>query len=353
MLTGFSTDHQKLLGILVEAGAQHGKRLFVVGGMVRDLLRGAALKDPDLDIVVEGDAREFARAIHGRLGGALKEFPDFFSAKIVNPSLDSSFEEVDFASTRTETYNKPGALPVIELATIEEDLRRRDFTINSMAIELRDFLELVSGKAPPNNVAVLDPYGGKADLGNRLVRILHARSFIDDPTRLFRGCRYVARIGGNFHPETTLALKSAIASGALQTISRFRTLTELRKIAFDEAAEQALMVATQNGLLKASLRITDEASLVLKRALSRMSRHIDFADIDGRTNVFHQIIGCICGTKELESLSLGKKNIAAIVTSTEACRGVPLEALGTAQLIIRAIISPAEEPVIVAQLGEA
>ena len=352
MLTAFSTDHKRLLGILVEAGIHQGKRLFVVGGMVRDLLRGADLKDPDLDVVVEGDARDFARIVHLQLGGTLKEFPDFLSAKIINPSLDTAFEEVDFASTRTETYNKPGALPTIKLATIEDDLRRRDFTINSMAIELGDFLKIVSGETTPRAVAILDPYGGRSDLDDRLVRILHPRSFIDDPTRLFRGCRYVARIEGKFHSETIDALKTASSSGGLKTISRFRVLTEIRKIVLDIAAERAVITAHHHGLLEASLGLTNEASLVLFKALSRLVRHVDFTDADRRTTLFNQILSCVCGAKELESLSLGKKSIAAIVASIEACRSVPLQDLDNARLIIRAIVSPAEEPFIAGQLGD-
>nr|MDQ3934957.1 hypothetical protein [Actinomycetota bacterium] len=124
---------------------------------------------------------------------------------------------VDLATTRRERYERPGALPLVEPAALREDLARRDFAINAMAIALtRDEL----GR-------LIDPHGGRADLDARLVRILHERSFGDDPMRLLRAVRYESRLGFRMDPDTEAAARAAIADGALGTVSAHRVRDEL------------------------------------------------------------------------------------------------------------------------------
>jgi len=149
---------------------------FLVGGAVRDLL--LAGQTVDLDVAIEGDARATAREIAERLGGEVVEHERFGTATVKAGDLD-----VDLATTRRERYAEPGALPEVEPAGLSEDLGRRDFTINAMALGL-------SG----DSLGVLeDPHEGREDLERGVIRVLHGRSFIDDPTRLLRALRYEAR----------------------------------------------------------------------------------------------------------------------------------------------------------------
>ncbi len=179
--------------------------VYLVGGAVRDLLLGRPRAD--VDLVVEGDAGALAE----RLGGAEKEHERFGTVKV---EIDR--HEVDLASARTETYPEPGALPVVAPAeSVEADLARRDFTINAMAIPL-------DGEA-----RLIDPRGGREDLESRLLRVLHRRSFEDDPTRAIRAARYASRYGFTLEPETDRLLRSA----DLATVSADRRRAELERLA--------------------------------------------------------------------------------------------------------------------------
>ena len=148
-------------------------RIFLVGGAVRDLALGREDR-PDLDVAVEGDVAELA----GRLGGEVVHHDRFRTAIVRSGDL-----RVDLAATRAETYSSPGALPEVEPARLDEDLARRDFTVNAMAVPLFGQPQLI------------DPHGGFADLESSLLRVLHSDSFSDDPTRVLRGARYGARLG--------------------------------------------------------------------------------------------------------------------------------------------------------------
>jgi tRNA nucleotidyltransferase (CCA-adding enzyme) len=179
--------------------------VFLVGGAVRDLLLGRPRTD--VDLVVEGDAAALAQ----RLGGAEVEHERFGTVKV-----EVEGHELDIASARTETYPEPGALPVVAPAPdIEADLARRDFTINAMAIPLA------------GEPRVIDPHGGQSDLERGLLRILHPKSFEDDPTRAIRAARYAARFGFTLEPETDCLLCKA----DLSTVSADRRRAELERLA--------------------------------------------------------------------------------------------------------------------------
>ena len=184
--------------------------VFLVGGAVRDLLRGAAAVD--LDLAVEGDARSVGRELAVRLGATAAEHERFGTAKVRADAL--SF---DLATTRREVYERPGALPLVERAPLVEDLRRRDFTINAMAI----------GLTGEDLGHLYDPYGGVRDLEARVVRVLHDRSFMDDPTRLLRAVRYEARLGLAMDPDTERLARAAAAEQALAMVSGSRVRDEL------------------------------------------------------------------------------------------------------------------------------
>ena len=183
---------------------------YLVGGAVRDLLRGA--EAVDLDLAVEGDARSVARALADRLGGVAREHERFGTAAVRAGDL-----KFDLATTRSETYDEPGALPRVEKASLDEDLRRRDFAINAMAV----------GLTGDDLGHLYDPCGGLADLKRGVVRVLHDGSFIDDPTRLLRAVRYEVRLGFRMDRRTEDLARSAAAAGALRTVSGARVRDEL------------------------------------------------------------------------------------------------------------------------------
>jgi tRNA nucleotidyltransferase (CCA-adding enzyme) len=183
---------------------------WLVGGGVRDLMLGAT--SVDLDLAIEGDAREVARTLAERLGGAVREHERFATATVRAGDL-----VVDLASTRQETYAQPGALPDVEMAPLEDDLARRDFTVNAMAASLDE----------PLVGELRDPHGGRDDLAAGLIRILHPASFIDDPTRLLRAVRYESRFGFHMDPATERLAREAIAAGAPATVTGARIRDEL------------------------------------------------------------------------------------------------------------------------------
>ena len=183
---------------------------YLVGGAVRDLLRGV---DPhDVDIAVEGDARSAARAVADRLGSDAREYERFGTATVETPQ-----DTYNFAGTRAETYDAPGELPRVSPASLDEDLRRRDFSINAMAL----------GLTGDDLGHLYDPCGGVDDMDHGVIRVLHERSFLDDPTRLLRAVRYAARLGFDLDPESERLAREAVAADALSTVSGARIRDEL------------------------------------------------------------------------------------------------------------------------------
>ena len=197
---------------------------YLVGGAVRDLLLGAS--SIDVDVALEGDALAAAWELAERLGGRAMTHERFGTATV---RTDDGLV-VDLAGTRRETYPAPGALPEVSPAGLVEDLARRDFTINAMAVGL-------SG----GDVGVLhDPHGGEADLAAGLVRVLHPRSFVDDPTRLLRAVRYAVRLGFALEPETERLAREAVAADAPSTVSGPRVRDELLDLLGEVEATAAL-----------------------------------------------------------------------------------------------------------------
>jgi tRNA nucleotidyltransferase (CCA-adding enzyme) len=223
-------------------------RVHLVGGAVRDLLLGGA--PIDLDLVVEGDAEAFARS----LGGTLTGHDRFGTATVV---LDDFV--YDIARARRETYAHPGALPDVEPAAWAEDLERRDFTVNAIAIAL-------TGDAPGELSAAPRAL---EDLDARRLRVLHDRSFTDDPTRLFRMARYASRLDFDIERHTRSLADAAIRGGALGTVSGPRIGAELRLLAREEDPVKALLALGDLGLDRAvhpGFGLDDEA--LARRALA-------------------------------------------------------------------------------------
>lgn len=181
--------------------------VFLVGGGVRDLLLG--LRPAELDVVVEGDAISLAK----QLGGLVLAHDRFGTCKV---RLDG--HTYDIATARTETYERPGALPDVTPAPLAEDLKRRDFTVNAIAMALGGERKGTLEEVP----------GALHDLDTRTLRVLHDGSFVDDPTRLLRLARYAGRLGFTVDPHTRALVAAAVRTGALTTISGARLGAELR-----------------------------------------------------------------------------------------------------------------------------
>lgn len=198
----------------------------LVGGAVRDLMLGFA--QFDFDLVYEGDAAELATLLCDRLGGEHVAHERFRTATF----RGADGLVVDIASARTESYPQPGALPEVQPASLTEDLGRRDFTVNAMAVALW-----------AERLGEMTEYeGARSDLLARVLRVMHDRSFIDDPTRLLRLLRYGARLGFTAEPATEQLARVAVDAGAMQTVSGPRIADEL----MDLLAERSALVAMES-----------------------------------------------------------------------------------------------------------
>lgn len=225
---------QELLALIRAAGelaVAKGLSLYLVGGAMRDLFLGRPTVD--LDLVVEGDALSLARRLVEVRGGEVVTHPRFGTASYRQETIS-----LDLTTARSETYAKPGALPMVTPGTIKDDLFRRDFSINAMAacLDLPHFGELV------------DPYGGKSDLDRGLIRVLHQGSFKDDPTRIWRALRYEQRLGFRLEPATEVWLRRDLT--VMGRVSGDRLRRELELVLKEDHPEQALCRAEELGVLR-------------------------------------------------------------------------------------------------------
>ena len=256
-----------LLEAVLGAAEARGARVYLVGGPVRDLLLERETRDVDLTVElagVESAAAEIARLAapeevrvveHGRFGTVRLESPDAV---------------IDLASMRRERYERPGALPVVEPGTLEEDLRRRDFSVNALALPL-------CGRGAAEAVAPIDLEHGLDDLRDRKLRVLHRRSFHDDPTRALRAARLAGRLGFSLVRGSRSALRDALRDGAFGAVSGDRLRREIEKC-FADAALGLDVVAALRRLDDWCVLSAVEPGLELPRAavapLRRLGRMI-------------------------------------------------------------------------------
>ena len=222
----FPNPQRRAIELVREVAIEKGCRPYLVGGPVRDFLLGRNAFD--IDITVEEDSSTLARALARKLNGRVRSFPQFLTYKVTAEEMP----EIDIATARKERYRKPGALPAVTSGRLKDDLLRRDFSINAIAIDI------VEGTQH-------DPTNGVADLGARLVRVLHDQSFIDDPTRIFRAIRLAQRLDFEVEAGTLALMRAAIRGGALGTISKERIWRELF-LAMDEADPAPVLVRLRN-----------------------------------------------------------------------------------------------------------
>lgn len=237
LLARLPVEHRAALLQAAQLARKRAARLWLVGGAVRDALCALPL-GRDLDLAVEGDAPALARDLAHAIGGRLRAaHAAFGTATVEAPQSGRPPLILDLAAARIERYPRPGALPEVMPASIEVDLHRRDFSVNAMAMEV--FVEQGQLHAGP----ILDPCGGRADLAADRLRLLHAQSLRDDPTRLLRGIRLAARLGLTPEPATAAQIDQAIAGDYLGLVSAERTLAELCLCLEERRPDQALRIA--------------------------------------------------------------------------------------------------------------
>jgi len=231
---GLPAGAVELLRLIGARCEDEGAPAYLVGGIVRDLLLGRP--NLDIDIVIEGDAEILAAKLSSELGAALKTHKRFGTAHLRMPDG----LRIDIAAARTESYRRPAALPDVEHSSIQDDLRRRDFTMNALAVKIgfSRFGEL------------LDPFGGKRDIGARVVRTMHNLSFIDDPTRIVRAVRFEVRLGFRMDEQTEALAAEAVRTGALGRLTPERFRRELLLCFSEPSLVDLIRRLSELGILK-------------------------------------------------------------------------------------------------------
>ncbi|GFE58664.1 A-adding tRNA nucleotidyltransferase [Geobacter sp. AOG1] len=223
-----------MLRDLGQVGEELDLPVFAVGGFVRDLLLG--IENCDIDVTVEGDGILFATTFAAKFGCRVKSHIKFGTAVIVFP--DST--KIDVASTRLEYYASPGALPTVERSSLKMDLYRRDFTINTLAIRLNS----------PDFGVLIDYFGAQRDLQERVLRVLHNLSFVEDPTRVFRAIRFEQRLDFHIAKHTENLIKNAVKMNFLDKLGGKRLLAELVHILTENDPLRAVDRLASLGLLR-------------------------------------------------------------------------------------------------------
>lgn len=259
---GSSALTQKLLGRLsrrqrelVEAATFVAKRrgvpAYLVGGPVRDLVLGS--RSADLDLALVGDATAYAKALAAHLGAGVTIHRRFGTATLI---LHDGLR-LDVATARREFYAHPAALPDVSPGTIQDDLFRRDFTINAVAVRLA-----------PRGGEILDPFGGLEDLHRGLLRSLHEGSYRDDPTRIFRGARYAARYRFRLSRRDRRLIRRVLAGKVLTRLSMDRLFQEVKLLLGEPRPEAVLKILENLGVLKA----LDPALVLGPNTIAQMRR---------------------------------------------------------------------------------
>ncbi len=225
MLNNLPPAIRDLLGQVSYLADREGFAVFAVGGFVRDLILG--VENLDIDLVVEGDGLAFARALAQFLCGRVRIHEKFGTAVVILPD---NFR-IDVATARTEYYEYPAALPKVEVSSLKQDLYRRDFTINAMAITL----------SAENFGGLVDYFGGRRDLEEGIIRVLYNLSFVEDPTRILRAVRFEQRYNFKIESQTLSLAKNAIKSKMLAKLSADRVREELKHILGEASPVEAIL----------------------------------------------------------------------------------------------------------------
>jgi tRNA nucleotidyltransferase (CCA-adding enzyme) len=326
VLASLPRGHREAVNAARALSSERGQPLYLVGGPVRDLL----LRRPvaDVDLTLEGDAPPFAAALSRRIGGRVRVHPAFRTATIELPGG----ARLDLATARSERYERPGALPRVLPASVHDDLARRDFTINAMALRI----------APEYRSDVLDPFGGRKDLRTGVVRLLHAGSPSDDPTRAFRAVRYANRFGFRIAKDSRAAIARALERGAFTAVSGGRLRREIEKIFGEENRSRAVALLGSLGLHAALHPDLPRGG----SALSRLRRLEECAQGGRAAGWLAYLLAWSCGLSEVAAgelaarLALRREDNAVLrswPTKLASLRGIsrqaPEEAAATVTLL--------------------
>ncbi len=281
-----SADMIKRLKQIGEVADDIGCEAFVVGGFVRDLF--LYRQDEDLDIVIEGEGIAFARRYAKLVGARIHTHEKFGTAVIIYPD---GFK-IDVASARMEYYKFPAALPVVEMSSIKLDLYRRDFTINTLAIQLN----------PDKFGTLIDFFAARKDIKEKIIRILHNLSFVEDPTRVFRAIRFEQRFEFTIGKLTAGLISNAVTMDFFRGLSGKRVFTELRLIMEEKNPVAAIMRLNDFDLLKViHPSITLETTLIgLLNAVKEVLSWHDLLFLDESYNrwiVFFLVLTNRCNAK--------------------------------------------------------
>ncbi|PKM81331.1 MAG: polynucleotide adenylyltransferase [Firmicutes bacterium HGW-Firmicutes-14] len=241
-----------LLGQVSYLADRENFSVFAVGGFVRDLILG--VENLDIDLVVEGDGLSFARCLAEFLCGRVRIHEKFGTAMVILPD---NFR-IDVATARTEYYEYPAALPKVEVSSLKQDLYRRDFTINSMAITL----------SRKNFGGLVDYFGGRRDLEEGSIRVLYNLSFVEDPTRILRAIRFEQRYDFEIESQTLSLAKRAIKSKMLTKLSVDRVREELKHILGESSAVGAILRMKELGVwpfILPEANIEEETMEIMRR----------------------------------------------------------------------------------------
>lgn len=233
MKSKFPVKILNLLKLAGEVAEELGFSAYIVGGSVRDLLRGET--NLDIDLVIEGDGIAFAYTLGKKLQARVKSHKRFGTAVVL-----TDYFKFDIATSRMEYYEAPAALPTVETSSIKKDLYRRDFTINTMAIKLN----------PDKFGQLFDFFGGQRDIKEKTIRILHNLSFIEDPTRAFRAIRFSERFGFKISKHTINLIRTAVRINLFDRLSGARMYDELNLLFLETEPVRAMKRLEELSLLK-------------------------------------------------------------------------------------------------------
>jgi tRNA nucleotidyltransferase (CCA-adding enzyme) len=225
---------------------------YLVGGLVRDVI--LKRRNLDVDIVIEGDGIKFAKTCADHLGAKVRSYPKFGTAVLVMPD---GFK-IDIATARMEHYESPAALPVVKLSSLRRDLFRRDFTINTLAVHLNK----------GHYGTLIDHFGAMRDIKERVLRVIHNLSFVEDPTRILRAIRFEQRFGFRIGKLTKSLIQNAVNIRCFENLSGQRLFVELKLILKEEDPAGAIERMDGYDLLRffsPELKLTEEVREILKR----------------------------------------------------------------------------------------
>lgn len=233
MESRLSPEQMRTVNKVQNVARSHGMNIYLTGGAIRDILTGFPIRD--LDFTVEGNPLKLQHDLE-RAGGVVDMVDS--ASYVIHAILQGTRAEISMA--RAEVFDKPGKPPQVTPATITEDLRRRDFTFNAMALSLND----------GSRGLLLDPFNGAADIDARLIRVLHSYAFLDDPSRLIRAIRFATRFGYEMEPRTRARYDSAREGGYIEFLGNRAIGYELEEIAHEENPIAVMRALEEEGWLK-------------------------------------------------------------------------------------------------------